>query len=114
ATVDETLFDTQPADSLSILSIHQSKGLEFPLVIVDIGSDLANPHPSNSFRRFPDSPGTPHLQEDLLRRFSPLQQPARAGRDRAFDDLYRQYFVAFSRPQDVLVLTGLRSAAPGG
>ncbi len=114
ATVDETLFETQPADSLSILSIHQSKGLEFPLVIVDIGSDLANPHPSNAFRRFPDLPGTPHLQEDLLRCFSPLQQPTRSGRDRAFDDLYRQYFVAFSRPQDVLVLTGLRSAAPGG
>ena len=83
-------------------------------MIVDIGSDLANPRPSNAFRRFPDLPGTPHLQEDLLRCFSPLQQPTRSGRDRAFDDLYRQYFVAFSRPQDVLVLTGLRSAAPGG
>lgn len=114
ATVDETLFDTQPADSLSILSIHQSKGLEFPLVIVDIGSDLSNAHSSNAFRRFPDAPGTPHLLEDLLRPFSPIRQPSRSGRDRAFDDLYRQYFVAFSRPQDVLVLTGLRSAAPGG
>lgn len=114
ATVDETLFDTQPADSLSILSIHQSKGLEFPLVIVDIGSDLHKSHASNAFRRFPDAPGTPHLLEDLLRPFSPIPQPNRSGCDRAFDDLYRQYFVAFSRPQDVLVLTGLRCAAPGG
>jgi DNA helicase-2/ATP-dependent DNA helicase PcrA len=33
--------------------------------------------------------------------------------DRAFDDLIRQYFVAFSRAQDVLVLVGLTSVRDG-
>jgi DNA helicase-2/ATP-dependent DNA helicase PcrA len=32
--------------------------------------------------------------------------------DRAFDDLYRQYFVAFSRAQDVLLLVGLNASHP--
>jgi DNA helicase-2/ATP-dependent DNA helicase PcrA len=36
------------------------------------------------------------------------------GRDRAFDDLYRQYFVAFSRAQDVLILAGLNVSGPQG
>jgi DNA helicase-2/ATP-dependent DNA helicase PcrA len=39
AKVDEELMDSFPRDRLSVLSIHQSKGLEFPLVIVDVGSD---------------------------------------------------------------------------
>ena len=34
--------------------------------------------------------------------------------DRAFDDLFRQFFVAFSRAQDVLLLVGVRPTFPGG
>jgi DNA helicase-2/ATP-dependent DNA helicase PcrA len=52
--------------------------------------------------------------EDLLRVHSPLGVPARAQQDRAFDDLYRQFFVAFSRPQDVLLLVGVVPTQPGG
>ena len=48
-----------------------------------------------------------------MRPHSPLAMPTRAGMDRAFDDLFRQYFVAFSRPQDVLLLTGLTTNLPG-
>ena len=36
-----------------------------------------------------------------------LGSSARLDLDRAFDDLIRQYFVAFSRPEDVLLLVGL-------
>ena len=50
--------------------------------------------------------------EDEFRPFSELGVPSRPGRDRAFDDLVRQYFVAFSRPRDALVLIGLESAHP--
>jgi DNA helicase-2/ATP-dependent DNA helicase PcrA len=52
--------------------------------------------------------------EDSMRRFSDLGAPARRGVDRAFDDLYRQFFVAFSRAQQVLLLVGLAPSLPGG
>ena len=52
--------------------------------------------------------------EDLLRRYSPLGAETRSQVDRAFDDLFRQFFVAFSRSQEVLLLVGLRPTFPGG
>lgn len=113
-TVDEELIEAFPRDRLSVLSIHQSKGLEFPITIVDVGSDFKTNHRANAFKRFPSTGGPPHRMEDLLRRFSPLGASARGQVDRAFDDLIRQYFVAFSRPQDVLLLVGLRPTFPGG
>ena len=114
AKVDEKLIDSFPRDRLSVLSIHQSKGLEFPLVIVDVGSDFNSDHRMNAFKRFPNSPGMPHNLEDLMRPHSRLKKPSRDGTDRAFDDLYRQFFVAFSRPQDVLLLVGLSGSHPTG
>ena len=96
-----------------VLSIHQPKGLEFPLTIVDVGSDFKDLR-SPKFKRFPDTGGPPHRLEDLLRPYSPLGWPNRRQVDRAFDDLHRQFFVAFSRPQDVLLLVGVDPTAPGG
>ena len=43
-----------------------------------------------------------------------LLKPGRSGQERAFDDLYRQFFVAYSRPQEVLLLVGLNAALPEG
>jgi DNA helicase-2/ATP-dependent DNA helicase PcrA len=111
-SVDEELIESFPRDRLSVLSIHQSKGLEFPLVIVDVGSDFRRNHHGHAFKRCPVRPSTPHILEDLMRPFSPLKAPKRSGVDRAFDDLYRQFFVAFSRPQDVLLLVGLTAGLP--
>ncbi len=105
--VDEDLLETLPRDRLGIYSIHQAKGLEFPLVIVDVGSSFKQRHWAHAFKRFPRDEGPSSRIEDQLRRFSPLGVPARQGRDRCFDDLIRQYFVAYSRPQDVLLLVGL-------
>jgi DNA helicase-2/ATP-dependent DNA helicase PcrA len=34
--------------------------------------------------------------------------------DRTFDDLYRLYFVAFSRPESMLLLVGTRKSSPNG
>ncbi|MDP3622507.1 MAG: ATP-dependent helicase, partial [Methanobacteriaceae archaeon] len=51
--------------------------------------------------------------EDELREFSPLGVPGRDSKDRAFDDLSRLYFVAFSRSQDVLLLVGLKPVMEG-
>lgn len=112
--VNEELIEAFPRDRLSVLSVHQAKGLEFPLVIVDVGSDFAKRHHTQAFKRFPNAPGQAHRMEDEFRPFSPLGKPARPLLDRAFDDLYRQYFVAYSRPQDVLLLVGLDAARPTG
>ena len=114
AGVDEELIESFPRDRLNVLSIHQSKGLEFPLVIVDVGSDFKTRHSAQAFKRFPQQSGPAHNLEDLMRPHSPLSVLKRSGTDRAFDDLYRQYFVAFSRPQDVLLLVGLNATQPGG
>ena len=107
--VNEDLMESFPRDRLNILSIHQSKGLEFPLTIVDVGSDFKDRR-APRFKRMPNKGATPHLLEDLLRPYSPSLSGtlSRDQVDRAFDDLFRQYFVAFSRAQDVLLLVVLK------
>jgi DNA helicase II / ATP-dependent DNA helicase PcrA len=60
--------------------------------------------------RFPESGDLPHRLEDELRPFGPHVGRPREQIDRAFDDLYRLYYVAFSRPKDVLLLVGLTSS----
>ncbi len=57
AKVDEELIESFPRDRLNILSIHQSKGLEFPLTIVDVGSDFSRNHHAHAFKRYPNAPG---------------------------------------------------------
>lgn len=111
--VDEDLLETLPDDRINFMSIHQAKGLEFPLTIVDVGSDFKTNHHSQSFKRFPEDGGKSCTLEDELRTYCPLGLPDRESRDRAFDDLIRQYFVAYSRSQDVLLLIGLNSVING-
>lgn len=110
---NEDLLDTLPRNRMNIMSIHQSKGLEFPFVIVDVGSDFRTNHASQANKRFPRNGGEPCNMEDEYRNYSPLGVPARSGIDRAFDDLIRQYFVAYSRAQDILLLVGLTSVSDG-
>jgi DNA helicase-2/ATP-dependent DNA helicase PcrA len=111
--VNEELMEAFPRDRLSVLSVHQAKGLEFPLTIVDVGSDFRSNHRAHAFKRFPQGGGPPHAMEDLLRPYTSLGAPARSAVNRAFDDLYRQFFVAYSRPQEVLLLVGLTTTLPG-
>jgi len=113
--VDEVLLNQQPSppNRVNVMSIHQAKGLEFPLVVVDVGSDYRRIHRSHAQRRFPlDGDRASHL-EDQLRVYSSLGEPGRSSRDRAFDDLIRQYYVAFSRAQDLLLLIGLTPIKDG-
>ena len=112
--IDEDLIGSFPRQSLSILSIHQSKGLEFPLTIVDVSSDFNRNHPANAFKRFPNDGGPSHRMEDAMRPHSMLGNEPRSQTDRSFDDLIRQYFVAFSRPQEVLLLVGIDKGGPKG
>ena len=109
--VDEDLIPSVPRDRLPFMTIHQAKGLEFPLVIVDVGSRFNTDHPTQRSRRSPD-PGklsnTVRAEEELERH---LRSPLRGGRpatERDFDDLVRLYYVAYSRPQSALILVGNR------
>lgn len=111
--IDEDLMETLPPDRVNIMSIHQSKGLEFPVVIVDVGSDFRSAHPAQAFKRFPTRPATEHRLEDELRPYSEMGIPPRSPLDRAFDDLVRRFFVAYSRAQDLLVLVGLNAVRRG-
>jgi len=112
-TIDLDILKDIPKNRVNIMSIHQSKGLEFPVVIVDVGSDFKMNFSYHSFRRFPGTPGKSCTIEDKMREFSPIGKPSRRGLDRAFDDLIRQYFVAFSRAENILLLVGLNSVKKG-
>jgi DNA helicase II / ATP-dependent DNA helicase PcrA len=111
--INEDLLETIPRNRIPIMSIHQAKGLQFPLVIVDVGSDFKKDYDKQRFMRFPTSGDKTCRIEDSLRTHCELEVPTRTGRDRCFDDLIRLYFVAYSRPQDLLILTGLNSVRNG-
>ena len=112
-SIDESLLETLPDDRINVLSIHQSKGLEFPLVIVDVGSRFKTNHIKTQGLRFPKSLKNETTIEDTVRQYSTLGQSERSEKDRSFDDLTRLYFVAFSRAESVLLLIGLNSAIEG-
>jgi DNA helicase II / ATP-dependent DNA helicase PcrA len=108
--VSEDILETLPLDRVSIMTIHQSKGLEFPITVVDVGTALENLHWMSRNSRYPTGPDLPHKLEDEYRGYSDINVPDRSPLYRAFDDLVRNYFVAFSRAQDVLILAGHRNA----
>jgi DNA helicase-2/ATP-dependent DNA helicase PcrA len=107
--VDEEIMPYVPRSVFPVMTIHQAKGLEFPLVIVDVGSDFSTNHEAQKHLRFPDKIPDVHRREYEIADFSPVGR-ARSQRkaiDRAFDDIRRQFFVAKSRSQCVLILAGL-------
>jgi DNA helicase-2/ATP-dependent DNA helicase PcrA len=107
--VDEEIMPSVPRDRLCFMTIHQAKGLEFPLVIVDVSSDFRTNHQSQRFRRFPIGPSAVQEMEDDLAPYSAIGplRTARPALSRTFDDLVRLYYVAYSRPEAVLLLVGL-------
>jgi DNA helicase-2/ATP-dependent DNA helicase PcrA len=82
------------------------------MVIVDVGSDLKKSHRAQAFKRYPTDGAMSHTLEDLIRPLSGLGPAPRSPKDRAFDDLERLYYVAFTRPQQALMLVGLDGVAP--
>ncbi len=105
---DEDIMPSVPRDSMNIMTIHQAKGLEFPLVIVDVSSRFTMNHPKNRFARFPEMPSSVTLFEDDLAHCTPIGplRRARTALQRSFDDIRRLFFVAYSRPQSILMLIG--------
>lgn len=111
--IDEQLLETLPNDRVNIMSIHQSKGLEFPLVIVDVGTKFRKNDARTQRLRFPKKEEKTESLEDTIRVHSSLGKTERKEKDRAFDDLTRLYFVAFSRAENVLLLVGLNQGIDG-
>jgi DNA helicase-2/ATP-dependent DNA helicase PcrA len=109
--VDEDVMPHVPRSYFPMMTIHQAKGLEFPLVIVDVGSDYRTNSPAQVPQRYPQVGDSLHAVEDYVAPFCPVG-PARTQRaavDRAWDDLRRLYYVSFSRAQNALLLVGLTS-----
>lgn len=106
--INEEIIENIPDNRFNFMSIHQSKGLEFPLVFVDVCSMYEKNSAAQRIYRFPEAiRGTYGVESHLL----PLMHSPPDNRtplDHNFDDLIRLYFVAFSRPQNLLILVGIR------
>lgn len=106
--IDETLFFSIPTDNrFNIMTIHQAKGLEFPITIVDVCSEFEINSAQQRNKRFPDKPDETSIIETILSKYCPDIKLDRSELDMQFDDLIRKNFVAFSRAQDVLILVGI-------
>ena len=109
--IDEDIMPHVPRSHFPFMTIHQAKGLEYPLVIVDVASDYKRNHHTQRFLRFPENPSSVQNLEDDLAPYCAIGE-LRMNRDalaRTFDDLVRLYYVAYSRPQSILLLVGLDS-----
>lgn len=95
----EDFDETTPSGCISFMTIHQAKGLEFPITIV--GSMNGIPRKS-----YDDLDKT--LQDDYYDRppYEPIEQVK-------FYDFWRLYYTAFSRAQNLLVLTGRQHSGGG-
>lgn len=99
--IDEYEDDSEyaPSGCVSFLTIHQSKGLEFPIVIV--GSLESTPR-----KQYTDLDEI--LQKDCYQKppFEPIDKTK-------IYDFYRLYYTAYSRAQNLLVLSCQENVANG-
>lgn len=88
----EDYEETLPSGCVSVMTIHQSKGLEFPVTVV--GSLSRTPRKS-------------HTDLDEVLESNYFLRPPFEPMDRTkLFDFRREYYVAFSRAQNLLVLSG--------
>jgi DNA helicase-2/ATP-dependent DNA helicase PcrA len=87
----EDFDEFSPTDCVSFLTIHQSKGLEFPIVLV--GSLNGVPRKQHD-----------EIDEILQNKYYHKKPFEPIERTKIFD-FWRLYYTAFSRPQNLLVLT---------
>jgi ATP-dependent exoDNAse (exonuclease V) beta subunit len=85
-----------PKGFVQIMTVHQAKGLQFPIVVV------------GSLKDKPEV-GADNWTEDFLAPFSP-RKPNGAALERAQQDLVRRFYVAYSRAQNLLILCGKKGS----
>ena len=90
--IDEYEDDAEyaPSGCVSFLTIHQSKGMEFPIVIVDSLSSV----PRRDYDVLIQEVESKYFQRES---YEPYE-------DMKFFDFWRLYYTAFSRAQDLLIL----------
>ncbi|MFB6200183.1 MAG: UvrD-helicase domain-containing protein, partial [Candidatus Nanohaloarchaea archaeon] len=89
----EDPYDQVPEGFLQVMTVHQSKGLEFPIVFAgDIDKR--------------DDPDGTHYLEDKLSKYSENISYDSTKRERADHDNIRRFYVQYSRAQNSLVLVG--------
>ena len=88
----EDFDETTPSGCVSFMTIHQAKGLEFPITVVGSMGGI----PRKSYDDLDEM-----LQNEYYDRppYEPIEEVK-------FYDFWRLYYTAFSRAQNVLVLTG--------
>jgi DNA helicase-2/ATP-dependent DNA helicase PcrA len=89
----EDFDEYAPSGCISFMTIHQSKGLEFPIVVCGMPNSRQGP-------RTQYSETDAILQENYYHKppFEPLEETKNY-------DFWRLYYTAFSRPQNLLVLS---------
>ena len=80
-----------PSGCVSFLTIHQSKGMEFPIVLVDSLGNVPRKNTNDLMMK---------IEERYFKR--PPFEPYEVTK---FFDFWRLYYTAFSRAQDLLILT---------
>jgi DNA helicase-2/ATP-dependent DNA helicase PcrA len=85
-----------PPGYVQVMTVHQAKGLEFPVVVVENLNDKPEV-------------GSDNVIEEFLGKWSP-RKPIGTPLDRAGQDLVRRFYVAYSRPKNLLVLCGVRGS----
>lgn len=80
-----------PSGCVSFLTIHQSKGMEFPIVLVDSLANVPRKNTNDLMMQ---------IEERYFKR--PSFEPYEVTK---FFDFWRLYYTAFSRAQDLLILT---------
>lgn len=80
-----------PSGCVSFLTIHQSKGMEFPIVVVDSLGNVPRKNTNDLMTK---------IEDRYFRR--PPFEPRKTTK---YFDFWRLYYTAFSRAQDLLVLT---------
>jgi len=95
----EDFDENIPSGCVSFMTIHQSKGLEFPITIVGSMSGI----PRKNYDAIDEI-----LQRNFYRKqiYEPIEQTK-------FFDFWRLYYTAFSRAQNLLVLTGCEKQGAG-
>lgn len=96
----EDPYDAMPSGHVQVMTVHQAKGLEFPVVFVASLDRQATDNYDT------DDTGTPvPTIADLLSPFTDRSPPADVP-TRSERDLVRQFYVAHSRAEEDLVLLG--------
>ena len=89
----EDFDEYAPSGCVSFMTIHQSKGLEFPIVVCGM--------PNNR-----QGPRTQYTETDaLLQEKYYHKPPFEPLKETKYFDFWRLYYTAFSRPQNLLVLS---------